>query len=121
MRTLLSVLVVVVTVVVLSSSAMAIPPRVAERWNLRQSNSTSWHGRYYHTAYGRPVSLVVPPIATTDTYLSWGVAQTETRPIWAQFRRPFPGEFGEEAAFLPTPMWPSNTDQFGVYYVRGPW
>jgi len=121
MRLLLSALVVAVTVVTLSSSAMAIPPHIAERWAARHSNSTSWHGGYYHTAYGRPVALVVPPIATTESYLSWGVAQTETRPIWAQFRRPFPGDFGAGEAFLPTPMWPSNTDQFGVYYVRGPW
>src|SRR5262245_38722354 len=111
MRTLLSVSVIVVTLVVLSSSAMAIPPKIAERWALRQSNSTSWHGKYYHTAYGRPVALVVPPVATTESYLSWGVAQTETRPLWAQFRRPFPGaEFGQEGSFLPTPYWPSNTD-----------
>jgi hypothetical protein len=121
MRTLLSILVIVVTLVTLSSSAMAIPPHIAERWNMRHSNSTSWHGRYYHTAYGRPVALVVPPTATTDSYLSWGVAQTETRPIWAQFRRSYSGEFGMDEGFRPTPAWPSNTDQFGVYYVRGPW
>ena len=23
--------------------------------------------------------------------------------------------------FLPTPNWPSDTQQFGVYYIRGPW
>ena len=122
MRTLQYMLIMTVTVVALSSSALAIPPRIAERWAMRQANSTSWHGDYYHTAYGRPVALVVPPTATTDSYLSWGVAQTETRPLWHQFRRPYPGDmFGADAMFLPTPHWPSNTDQFGVYYVRGPW
>jgi hypothetical protein len=123
MRSLLPIMVLVVTFVTITDTAMAVHPRRrAERWALRQANSTSWHGDFYHTAYGQPVALVVPPTATTDTYLSWGVAQSETRPIWHQFRRPYPGDdFGIGADFLPTPHWPSNTDQFGVYYIRGPW
>jgi hypothetical protein len=28
---------------------------------------------------------------------------------------------GGGAEIHPTPYWPSHTDQFGVYPVRGPW
>jgi hypothetical protein len=97
-------------------------PKIAERWALRHAQVTPWHGGYYNTQYGRPLALVVPPTATTYSSLSWGVAHTEVRPIHHQFRRPYPGDLGApEATFLPTPHWPSHTDQFGVYYVRGPW
>ena len=51
-----------------------------------------------------------------------GVTQTEMMPIYHQFRRPYPGDgAGMGVGFLSTPRWPSHTDQFGVYYVRGPW
>jgi hypothetical protein len=105
-----------------ANSAHAQSGRLAERWAMRHAAVTSWHGDYYHTSYGRPVPLVVPPTATTQTVWAWGVAQSEVRPIHHQFRRPFPGEVLVDGANLrPTPLWPSHTDQFGVYYVRGPW
>ncbi|MBM4000264.1 MAG: hypothetical protein FJ297_12145 [Planctomycetes bacterium] len=105
-----------------ASPASAQQSRIAERWALRHARSTSWHGDYYHTSYGRPVALVVPPTATTYSTMAWGVAQSETRPLHHQFRRPYPGDGqGQEGHFLPTPLWPSHTDQFGVYYSRGPW
>ncbi|GIW91270.1 MAG: hypothetical protein KatS3mg109_1702 [Pirellulaceae bacterium] len=105
-----------------TATAWAGQPKIAERWALRHASVAPWHGSYYHTAYGRPVPLVVPPTATTYSSLSWGVARTETRPIYHQFRRPYPGDVvSAEGVFLPTPAWPSHTDQFGVYYVRGPW
>jgi hypothetical protein len=88
-----------------------------------QSQLYSWHGDYYHPAYGRPVALVVPPTAGRQTDYHWGVAGYRTTPIYHQFRRGFPGEiFGSgPTIFRPTPRWPSDTNQFGVYYVRGPW
>ena len=58
---------------------------------------------------------------------AWGVGNTVSVPVYHQFGRPFPGAYPMEGVgyngmpFLPTPLWPSNTDQFGVYYVRGPW
>jgi len=50
------------------------------------------------------------------------VGNTRVSRIDAQFLHPYPGvaaagRFG----FAPTPPWPSDTNQFGVYYVRGPW
>jgi hypothetical protein len=85
---------------------------------------TSWHGDYYHVAWGTPVSLVVPPTAEMQTDYHWGVGGTRITPIWHQFRPGFPGYAAPGVApvvFLPTPRWPSDTNQFGVYYNRGPW
>jgi hypothetical protein len=80
-----------------------------------------WAGGYYHTMWGQPVALVVPPTAELQTHWNWGVAQTRVTPICPQFSRPFPGPYYGGRGVLPTPRWPSSTDQFGVYYVRGPW
>jgi hypothetical protein len=80
-----------------------------------------WAGGYYHTMWGQPVALVVPPTADLQTHWNWGVAQTRITPIWPQYTRGFPGPYVGGRGFLPTPRWPSSTDQFGVYYVRGPW
>lgn len=87
----------------------------------RQAQIRPWHGHYYHAAWGQPVALVSPPTAAFQTHWSWGVAQTRVTPIWHQFNRNYPGPYGGGVGFLPTPAWPSTTDQFGVYYVRGPW
>jgi len=82
---------------------------------------TNWHGNYYDVAWGTPVALVLPPTAGRQTKWSWGVANTEVVPISHQFGRSYPGPYAGGTGFLPTPLWPSHTDQFGVYYVRGPW
>jgi hypothetical protein len=88
----------------------------------------SWHAGYYHTQYCAPVALMVPPTARMQTRWSWGVAQSTMSPIYQQFERPYPGPAasglpgtGTGGGLLPTPRWPSHTDQFGVYSVRGPW
>lgn len=92
----------------------------------RASNS-SWHAGYYHTAWGAPVALMVSPHARMHTRWGWGVAQSTMHPLYHQFERPYPGPVAGDAAagvtqpLMPTPRWPSHTDQFGVYYVRGPW
>jgi len=86
-----------------------------------------WHGRYYHVGYSGPVALVVPPTAEMTSDYSWGVAGTRVTRIDHQFQRPYPGPayywsgYGYGYGFAPTPRWPSDTAQFGVYYVRGPW
>ncbi len=89
-----------------------------------------WHGHYRHTQYSQPLALVVPPTAAKQTAWSWGVGNTTSQPIYHQFGRQYPGA-GPQAVggpywmpgqqFAPTPIWPSHTDQFGVYYIRGPW
>jgi len=84
-----------------------------------------WHGPYAYTPWGVPVSLVVPPISKMQTSYAWGVCQSEMVPIYHQFHRDFPGDMTGGGAgngqIYSTPYWPSHTDQFGVYPVRGPW
>lgn len=90
----------------------------------QQQLYTRWHGDYYNYSWAGPVPLVCPPTAGHQTKWSWGVTNTEVTPIYTQFRRPYPGAYGNypgQVGFLPTPRWPSSTDQFGIYYVRGPW
>lgn len=87
----------------------------------------SWHAGYYHTAWGQPVALMMPPTARMHTRWGWGVAQSTMHPLYHQYERPYPGPVAGDGTaattlpLLPTPRWPSHTDQFGVYYVRGPW
>jgi len=87
-----------------------------------RSQMIAWHGNYYHTAYGVPVALVVPPTAELTTDYSWGVSGMRVTPIYHQYSRPYPGPgaFGGGPLYG-TPLWPSDTNQFGVYYSRGPW
>src|SRR5262245_20189956 len=81
-----------------------------------------WHGPYAYTPYGTPVALVVPPTSNMHTSYAWGVGMSQMIPIYHQFHRDYPGEmatgFGG-AEIYSTPYWPSHTDQFGVYPVRG--
>jgi hypothetical protein len=81
-----------------------------------------WHGPYYHTGWGMPVALIVPPTAERQTHWGWGIGNTRVTPIGAQYQLGYPvaGPFGP-APLYPTPAWPSDLDQFGVYYIRGPW
>jgi hypothetical protein len=82
----------------------------------------SWHGAYYDMTYGAPVALVIPPTAEYQVHYGWGVGNTRCTVNCPQFNRIYPGPgVYNSRAFLPTPPWPSDTDQFGVYYVRGPW
>jgi hypothetical protein len=106
-----------------------IDPHAQADWiAANQAAVRSWHAGYYNTQYGTPVALVVPPHARMQTRWGWGVSQSTMSPIYHQFERPYPGPVMVDEAtgmgpgpLLPTPRWPSHTDQFGVYYVRGPW
>ena len=84
-----------------------------------------WHCNYYHVEYGSPVALVVPPTAERQWNMGWGVSNGRLSRIWHQFQRAYPGpaagDAGTGAQYMATPPWPSDTSQFGVYYVRGPW
>jgi hypothetical protein len=88
----------------------------------QRSLSEPWHGGYYHTDFGMPVALVVPPTAEVQTHWGWGVGNFRISTIQHQYNRNWPGAgYYHPAQLRPTPYWPSHTDQFGVYYVRGPW
>lgn len=117
-RSLLVIVAVVALVVVgLANSAGALEP-----WACWGAERYPWHGSYYHAAWGMPVALVVPPTAEYQTHWGWGVGNYRITPICHQFNRTWPGPgHYDRSTFRPTPPWPSDTDQFGVYYVRGPW
>ena len=97
---------------------------IEKRYFLR-SQGKSWHSAWYNPADGRPIALVVPPTAEFQTQYAWGVPSSRVAPIYHQFRRPYPGQGalpgGAGAGFMPTPNQPSDTVQFGVNAVRGPW
>ena len=81
-----------------------------------------WHAGYYDAAWGMPVALVVPPTADYQTNWGWGVGNTRVTPIFPQFGRNYPGPgYYQPGTLWPKPPWPSDTLQFGTYYVRGPW
>jgi hypothetical protein len=69
------------------------------------------------------MALVVPPTAEFTTEYGWGVPSSRVMPIYHQFRRPYPGAGAVPGStgFMPTPAQPSDTVQFGVHPVRGPW
>jgi hypothetical protein len=105
-----------------------IDPGMRADWIAQQrAAQSSWHAGYYHTEWGAPLALMVPPTVRSHTRWSWGVAQSTTMPLYHQFERPYPGPpmgaayDGLASPLLPTPRWPSHTDQSGVYYIRGPW
>ncbi len=94
----------------------------ADAWMYYQAHAGPWHAPYRNTATGRPVALVVPPIANLQTHYNWGVTGTTMTPIYHQFGRSYPGSYGYGGEEIRnTPYWPSSTDQFGIYSVRGPW
>lgn len=98
------------------------PYAMTQVWAHNFSMDRPWHGGYYNQMYGQPLALVVPPTAHMRQTLSWGVSQNLMYPVHHQFGRSAnsPG-VAQRGMFRPTPPWPSHTDQFGVYYVRGPW
>jgi hypothetical protein len=103
--------------------AVAGKPQRAARQAAYFSGARPWNGDYAYTPDGGPVALVIPPHADTSMAWGWGVTASEMRPNWHQFGRYQPPGFvaGPQSPFLPTPLYPSHTDQFGVYPVRGPW
>jgi hypothetical protein len=102
------------------ATATAIEPHNVEA--ARRAQYYTWHYRYYNTEWGTPVALVVPPTAEHQANYSWGVPSTRVTRIDHQFQRPYPGPYAPGGVgFAPTPYYPSDTRQFGVYYVRGPW
>src|SRR4051812_2688996 len=88
------------------------------RW---RASLRPWHGHYYAVQYGQPLALVVPPTAELQTDYPGGVTSSRVSRINPQFQRPWPNGYWAPYGFLPPPNWPSDTRQFGYYYIRGPW
>jgi hypothetical protein len=88
-------------------------------WAQNFAQSRPWHGNYYYTQYGQPTALVVPPNSVTHQTYSWGVSRNYMQPIYHQYG--YQGMPSAGGPFYATPLWPSSTQQFGVYPVRAPW
>ena len=93
---------------------------VGDYWARNQSMQTPWHGEYYYLKTGQPTALIVPPTVTMQSNHSWGVSQNTMSPVYHQFGGNAPTG-GGGGIFKATPYWPSHSNQFGVYPVRGPW
>jgi hypothetical protein len=89
-------------------------------WARNQAAQRPWHGGYYWMRTGQPTALVVPPVVTMQQNYSWGVSQNINTPVYHQFGGVPPNGAGG-GMFRGTPYWPTHTDQFGIYPVRGPW
>jgi hypothetical protein len=89
----------------------------------RRASLRAWHSPYYRYGWNRPLALVVPPTVELQTNYGWGVGGTSVTRIDHQFQRPYPGNVSDWGAgrMMPTPPWPSDTRQLGIYYIRGPW
>jgi hypothetical protein len=123
-RYILSLLAIVaLTIAFAAPSARAGDPYAATQlWSNQVAAQRAWHGNYYYLPYGQPTALIVPPGAHMRQTFSWGVSQNLMYPLNHQYGRSatYPGA-SAPGSFQSTPHWPSHTDQFGVYYVRGPW
>ena len=109
---------------VLAASVVTVSARaeLPQAYAYRQAQILPWHNAFYDPYWGEPIALVVPPTAEFQCNYGWGVCGTRVSPIYHQFGRPFYGYYGVgDGRFYPTPVQPSDTQQFGVYYIRGPW
>lgn len=88
-------------------------------WAQAHAANRPWHGQHYYLPYGAPTALVVPPTAMMHTNYSWGVSRNTMTPTYHQFGAAASSAGG--GGFYATPIWPSSTQQFGVYPVRSPW
>lgn len=89
-------------------------------WAQAHASGRNWHGQYYYLPNGQPTALVVPPTGIMQQNYSWGVSQNTMTPIYHQYG-PAMQAGGGGGGFYATPIWPSHTNQFGVYPVRAPW
>jgi hypothetical protein len=106
--------------------SIAAPASAGDGWlrdhfAAHRAAHSSWHNDYYDPAWGTPVALVVPARVKAQTNYGVGVGQTSVTRVPHQFR-PDGMEVvtPDGGAFAPMPAWPTNTNQLGVYYVRGP-
>ncbi len=88
---------------------------------VRRAQYYNWNRNYAYTDFGAPTALVVPPTAQLQTNYGWGVASSRISRIDHQFQRNYPGNGPYGGPFRSTPIWPSDTTQFGIYPVRAPW
>ncbi len=108
-------------VLIAASLAAALPARGGELLHPGR-HATAWNTNYYDPAWGMPEAVVVPPTARWQTNYAWGVGGTRLTRIRARYQGEVPGPESayNQRDYLPAPPQPSDTQQFGVNYVRGP-
>lgn len=116
-------MVVALLAVLFAEVADAGGHRAAEKRYFLRGRNKSWHSGWYNPEAGRPVPLVVPPTAEFVSEYSWGVPSSRVMPLYQQFRKPYPGAgfVPGSQPLMPTPDQPSDTVQFGIHAIRGPW
>ena len=122
-KTIISACMIALAIASAQDNAKATDPYgMTNIWSHNFAMDRPWHGGYYQQNWGQPLAVVVPPTAHMQQSYSWGVSQNLMYPIHHQYQRSAtsPGA-ARRGAFRPTPPWPSHTDQFGYYYIRGPW
>ena len=115
--------IIVLVVLIAASLAAVLPARAGELLRRgRRSASAEWNTAYYDPAWGMPEAVVVPPRVKWQSNYAWGVGGSRLNYVGAQYQAEFPGPAlaYEQRNYLPTPPQPSDTQQFGVNYVRGP-
>ena len=110
-------------VALVAASLAAVRPAGAADLLYRGPIGPSWNTIYYDPAWGMPEAVVVPPTARKQWNYSWGVGGSRLSLVGPRYQVEFPGPPSayNQRDYLPTPPQPSNTRQFGVNYVRGPW
>ena len=103
-------------------STRGVQDGLTHQWNETQAQSREWHGNYNHWRYNQPTALVVPANSSYQMTYGWGVGNNRSLPIHHQFGRRSAGILGGGiGSGRRTPLFPSHSDQIGVYGVRAPW
>jgi hypothetical protein len=116
------ILLTAAAIVALSTGGL-VAPSEAGPWRRTRYHAAhqAWHAPYARTGWQQPVALVVPPTAGHRTEFSWGIGGTTVTQNHHQFSPVVPMHGGNGQGFHPTPIHPSSTSQFGIYYMRAPW
>ena len=111
-------------VVLIAASLVAVfPTRGGELLHRSRRSAAQWNNTsYYDPAWGMPEAVVVPPTVRWQSNYAWGVGGSRLNRVGAQYQPEFPGPESayNQRGYLPAPAQPSDTQQFGVNYVRGP-
>ena len=103
-------------------SADGVNAGLTHQWNETEAQSRPWHQGYGHWRYNQPTALVVPANSSYQMVYGWGVGANRSLPIHHQFGRATAGiTGGGPGSAQRTPLFPSHSDQTGVYGVRAPW
>ena len=114
--------IVCLVVLIAASLATLLPARAGEIFFRGRRAGAAWNTSYYDPAWGMPEALVVPPTARWQSNYAWGVGGSRLNRVGAQYQAEVPGPASsyDQRSYLPAPPQPSDTQQFGVNYVRGP-